>query len=240
MGLNTISYGSGTPLVFFHGWGFDHSIWCTSASRLREDYAIHLLDLPGFGTSSRMSWIDFKQALLPRLPEKFVLVGWSMGGLFATRLALEAPEKIVHLVNVCSSPRFIKDDKWPGVSKVKFEKFLQTMLNKPQTVLQQFVDFQLQNTAYRYCIQSPPSFKSLKKGLQVLGDWDLRKPLQNFTRPTSYLFGKLDAIVDPKTLTVMQEHYPQFNYYQFETAAHIPFLSHPDEFISRLQFLMEQ
>ena len=61
---------------------------------------------------------------LEGLPEKaieaedeVVLVGWSMGGSAALRLAVSYPEKIKGLVLVAATARMMKDDGWAGMSE---------------------------------------------------------------------------------------------------------------------------
>ena len=61
---------------------------------------------------------------LEGLPEKaveaedeVVLVGWSMGGSAALRLAVAYPEKIKGLVLVAATARMMKDDGWAGMSE---------------------------------------------------------------------------------------------------------------------------
>ena len=61
---------------------------------------------------------------LEGLPEKavaaedeVVLVGWSMGGSSALRLAVAYPEKIKGLVLVAATARMMKDDGWAGMSE---------------------------------------------------------------------------------------------------------------------------
>lgn len=124
MKINIHSYGKGFPLVFFHGWGFDSQIWLPLVSKLSMDYQLILVDLPGFGHSSIMDWDSFKELLMAQLPHQFALIGWSMGGLYAMRLAVEEPGRVDYLVNVTSSPRFLNSDLWPGVSLDVFKRFI--------------------------------------------------------------------------------------------------------------------
>ena len=71
-------------------------------------------------------------------------------------------------------------------------------------------------------------------------DWDLREQLSNLTVPTHYLFGRLDSIVPAKTMTAMQTMYPEFAYYLFPRAAHVPFLSHPKIFLDYLNVFLTE
>lgn len=230
--------GKGEPLVFFHGWGFDHKIWLQLAHAIGNQYQLYLVDLPGFGLSPLMSWDVFKRNLLQQLPSSFSLVGWSMGGLFATRLAIEEPTRLKQLITISSSPRFIKDVGWPGVDKTVFEGFFTNLTSDPQQVISEFVQLQLKNQSYQYHNQQMPSPLSLQTGLRILADWDLREPLRYFDKPACFIFGRLDAITPRTTMAVMQKSYPQFEYLMFTKAAHMPFLSHQDEFITVLGRLL--
>lgn len=235
MNLHIEKRGRGRPLVLFHGWGFDSQIWLTLAAAIENRYQLFLVDLPGFGLSSLMDWGLFKQKLLAKLPEEFAIAGWSMGGLVAMRLALEELGRVTHLISIASSPRFIKENQWPGVEKTIFANFLQNLSKDPQTMIDQFVNLQLNGEAKLYQNKHQLKLEALKSGLEILANWDLRSSLANYERPTCFMFGHLDSITPRTTMRVMQKHFPNFDYIMFKRAAHMPFLSHQDEFIRALE-----
>ena len=77
-------------------------------------------DLCAFPRDRVFSYVE----QLEGLPEKaveaedgVVLVGWSMGGSAALRLAVSYPEKIKGLVLVAATARMMKDDGWAGMSE---------------------------------------------------------------------------------------------------------------------------
>ena len=79
----------------------------------------HAWDLCAFPRDRVFSYIE----QLDGLPEKavaaedgVVLVGWSMGGSSALRLAIAFPEKVRGLVLVAATARMMKDDGWAGMS----------------------------------------------------------------------------------------------------------------------------
>ncbi|MFC3907544.1 alpha/beta fold hydrolase [Legionella dresdenensis] len=235
MNLSIKTLGNGKPLVFFHGWGFDHSIWLPLAEAIKDKFSVYLVDLPGFGQSSTMEWGDFKTMLLDRLPEKFSLVGWSMGGLYATRFALEESERVSHLINVASSPCFLKNDDWPGVERRMFENFYANLVSNPEAAAVEFVNLQLQNQIYQNTVHFLPSSEALKNGLKALAEWDLRDLLKHYQKPVSYVFGRLDSITPRATMLAMKKLFPSFDYALFRRAAHLPFLSHQNEFIEHIE-----
>ena len=217
--------GQGNPLVLFHGWGFDSRIWYGLLPYLSSRYRLYLVDLPGFGLTPMMSWDSFQSSLLSQLPSTFAILGWSMGGLFATKMAIEQAPRITHLINVSSSPHFIKQKQWPGIDRKTFEMFYQALSDNPDEVLQTFIA--LQGGEYVSREGDVPIPSGLSFGLDVLLGWDLRTSLQHCVLPVLYIFGRQDAIVPYRLMTVMQTIYPLFHYQLFSQSAHAPFLSEP-------------
>lgn len=232
---NIITLGQGPALVFFHGFGFSHSIWLELANVLKTRYTLFLVDLPGFGDTPLMDWDAFKSELLEALPPRFALIGWSMGGLFATRLAIEESFRVSHLFNIATSPQFIKEHDWPGIEKPILDEFLASMIATPVKTLEQFIRLQLLNHSGPIPLVLAPNTEGLTTGLNVLATWDLRPFLAELSMPVCYVFGRLDSIVSSKTMTVMQKYYPHMQYLLLAKSAHAPFLSHQDEFVNALE-----
>lgn len=219
-----------TPaLVLFHGWGFDSTIWHMLTPYLTK-YDLYLVDLPGFGGTPCMSWSDFKRALLLQLPQQFALLGWSMGGLFATRLACEAPMHVTHLLNVASSPRFTEDTNWPGIQAQVLTMFYNNLINNPEKTINDFIHLQQAPSYHARGV----TIEGLQLGLNVLEQWDLRPMLNDIKARVAYIFGRLDTITSRKVMATMQLQYDNFDYHMISRAAHVPFLSHTNEFITLL------
>ncbi|WP_454780835.1 alpha/beta fold hydrolase [Legionella sp. WA2022007384] len=237
MNINIHSYGKGYPLVFFHGWGFDSQIWSPLIPKLLMDYQLILVDLPGFGHSSIMDWDLFKTLLLNQLPETFALIGWSMGGLYAMRLATEEPDRVDYLINVTSSPRFLNGEQWSGVSPEIFKKFYERLSKEPHGTLKEFLELNglTSDGESQHLPNKLPSQEGLESGLKSLETWDLREQLKQFSKPTCFIFGRLDPIVPIKTMSSMQLIYPDGHFVLFKKAAHMPFLTHADLFIDEVR-----
>ncbi|WP_237757983.1 alpha/beta fold hydrolase [Legionella oakridgensis] len=231
--------GQGLPLVLFHGWGFDYTIWSSLLPELMIHHQVYLVDLPGFGLTPLMDWNDFKALLLKQLPAHFAVAGWSLGGLFATRLAIEESSRITHLLNIASSPYFVKEDQWPGVEGKILTAFYRMLERDPQKSLTQFIALQLQGQTAGDLVPKHSSLPGLRTGLDILIDWDLRQALHQLGIPVGYLFGRLDAIIPFKTLMVMKDRYPEFNYYLFSKSAHVPFLSEQENFLATLEDFLQ-
>jgi pimeloyl-[acyl-carrier protein] methyl ester esterase len=235
MNINLLNYGQGIPVVFFHGWGFDHQVWLPLLPHLSQRYQVILVDLPGFGLTPMMDWPLFKQHLLKQVPQEFAVVGWSLGGLYAQRLAIEEPHRIRTLMSITSAPRFIADNSWPAMSKEAFTTFYNNLSLNVEQTLNDFISLQLNKTQQLLTLGRPPSQAGLEAGLNILDTWDLRHELHGFTKPACFMFGRLDPIMPIKVMEAMQTIYPHFDYIFFRRSAHMPFLSDMDVFIEEFQ-----
>ena len=111
-------------LVLLHGWGLNAEVWQNIVPRLSPHFRLHLVDMPGFGRSQgfgALTLADMAQQLLPQLPERAVLLGWSLGGLVASQIALAQPERVTALISVASSPCFTAHEDWPGIKPETLE-----------------------------------------------------------------------------------------------------------------------
>lgn len=225
--------GKGKPLVLLHGWGFDSQIWQPVLQDLERDFRLYRIDLPGFGKSALMDWTDFKKQILATLPEHFALAGWSLGGLFAMRLASEAPERVSHLMGIATSPCFVEEETWAGIKMSVLEGFHASLARDPEETLLHFQ--RLQKYTPFYIPENKASREALAQGLSMLQDWDLRLPLDHFKNPAAFIFGRLDAITPFAVLEAMLKRYPHFQYALFRKSAHMPFLSETPLFLQTLR-----
>ena len=106
--LNIESKGQGIDIVMLHGWGMNHAVFSPLFEKL-SNYRVHYVDLPGFGHSDAIdgeleAWC---QHLIEQLPDNSIWLGWSLGGLIASKIALLYPTKVKALITVASSPCFL-------------------------------------------------------------------------------------------------------------------------------------
>jgi 2-succinyl-6-hydroxy-2,4-cyclohexadiene-1-carboxylate synthase len=96
-------------IVLLHGFGGTRRAWDLVLGHLpMERYRPLALDLPGHGTlpdaARPITFDSCVQSVLDRSPrERFVLVGYSMGGRIALHVALAAAERIERLVLVSTT-----------------------------------------------------------------------------------------------------------------------------------------
>lgn len=91
--------GSGIPVIFLHGFPFDHTIWEPLLPLLEQDARLILPDLRGFGRSPvtdeiytmRLLAEDIYQLINKLKIDKAILVGHSMGGYVSLAFAHAYP-----------------------------------------------------------------------------------------------------------------------------------------------------
>ncbi|MGC3986518.1 MAG: alpha/beta hydrolase [Pseudorhodoferax sp.] len=96
------------PLLLVHGFTDDGTNWPDAVERWRADWDIHAVDLRGHGRSPRFTpenvadgrtlWVEDVRAVAASLDRPPVVVGHSLGGFVALRLAERAPELVRALV----------------------------------------------------------------------------------------------------------------------------------------------
>lgn len=102
------------PVLFLHGFMGSHADWLPFVTGLHRQHRCIVPDLPGHGrtTGSRApgsysveaTVTNLRLLLREKAIARCVLVGYSMGGRIALRLAVEYPELISRLVLLSSSP----------------------------------------------------------------------------------------------------------------------------------------
>ncbi len=125
--LQVLSWSdTGVPLILLHGFGNDAHIWDDFAPAVAPYYRTLAFDLRGHGDSSRDPALRYDHesmasdviAVTEKLNlNRFVLVGHSMGGRVAMRVAGRLPERLAGLVIVDVGPEL--DAR--GVSRIRGE-----------------------------------------------------------------------------------------------------------------------
>jgi pimeloyl-ACP methyl ester carboxylesterase len=102
--------GSGQPLVLVHGLSGSSRWWQKNTAALAERFRVYTIDLIGFGGSRRSGRFVLDEAAARLVDwmdevglERAHLVGHSMGGLIAVKLALDAPERLCRLILVSAT-----------------------------------------------------------------------------------------------------------------------------------------
>ncbi|HHQ4049851.1 pimeloyl-ACP methyl ester esterase BioH [Citrobacter sp. S-77] len=246
--------GSGNcHLVLLHGWGLNAEVWHCISEELSSHFTLHLVDLPGFGRSQgfgAMPLEEMAERVLQQAPEKAIWLGWSLGGLVASQVALTHPARVQALVTVASSPCFSARDEWPGIKPDVLAGFQQQLSEDFQRTVERFLALQTMGTETarqdartlkKTVLALPmPEVAVLNGGLEILKTVDLRESLCALRMPFLRLYGYLDGLVPRKVVPRLDALWPESESLVFAKAAHAPFISHPGEFCAALMALKQR
>ncbi|WP_246029079.1 pimeloyl-ACP methyl ester esterase BioH [Parashewanella tropica] len=220
----------------------NHAVFSPLFERL-EGYRVHYVDLPGFGHSAPISgnldaWVDH---LMEHLPDDSIWLGWSLGGLVATQLALTYPNKVKGLITVASSPCFLSklDENWLGMDPKVLSLFSEQLQSDIKKTVERFLAIQamgsktakqeIKQLKHDVLTQPLPDQQALAQGLSFLQQNDLRKDISNINLPWLRIWGRLDSLV-PKTIIETLPATPNTSDVLMHECAHAPFFSHTEEF----------
>ncbi|AOM41904.1 pimeloyl-ACP methyl ester esterase BioH [Xenorhabdus hominickii] len=234
-------------LVMLHGWGLNSEVWRSVETRLASHFRLHLVDLPGYGRSQSyqaMSLAEMADIVWQQAPENALWLGWSLGGLVASRVALDHPEQVAGLVTVASSPKFSADDDWSGIKPEILSTFENQLRADFQKTVERFLALQTLGTDSArqdarilksvILSQPMPTVDVLNAGLEILRTDDLRAELSQLRLPFLRIYGYLDGLVPRRIATRLDSEWPHSHSVIMRHAAHAPFISHPDEFVEVL------
>lgn len=238
--------GTGPNLALIHGWGLHGGIWNTLLPQLEKKFTIYNIDLPGFGRSAvhdGLYNLDYLvESVAVVIPDSCYLLGWSLGGLVATGLALKRPNCIKKLITVASNPSFVADEQWQyGMQANALKSFMKDLEQDYEGTVLRFLGVQTMGSATQkedlkqlkasVFTHGQPAPKALRGGLQILYETNLIDQLKQLTMPLLGLYGRFDSLVPAKVASDVTQHLPKSEVIIYRQSAHAPFLSARDAFI---------
>lgn len=239
--------GEGPDVILIHGWGMNGAVWENTVRALKSHYRLHVVDLPGYGRSQSQeatSLADISSLLLEHAPPRATWVGWSLGGLVATDMALRYPHHVGKLVTVSSSPKFAASQDWKGIRPDVLDNFMVQLTENFELTIARFMALQSMGcpTARQDAIQlkqmilsqPTPTKQALLAGLTLLAEVDLRAQLDQIQVPFLRLYGRLDGLVPVQIAKELDDKVPTSIHFVFRQSSHAPFITESDAFCQRL------
>ena len=249
MKLHVEREGRGPDLVLLHGWGLHGGAWRGVRDRLAQRFALHVVDLPGHGRSAHVPVDEFVAAVArvaEVVPREAFLCGWSLGGLFAQRLAAGGDTRGVALV--ATTPCFTTRGDWPHAMKpATLAAFARGLHENRDRTLRDFVHLNALHGAHereavralaRELATGPAPLAALERSLAWLRDVDLRPQAPSLNVPAVVVHGERDALAPIEAGRWLAAHLPRARLVALEDAAHLPFFTHREAFVAALESLL--
>jgi pimeloyl-[acyl-carrier protein] methyl ester esterase len=235
--------GHGPDLVLVHGWAMHGGIFAPLTEYLAGRFRVHLVDLPGHGHSRDFTAGDLHpptlaKAIVAATPPS-VWLGWSLGGLVALRAALDHSDRVLGLVEIAASPRFVRGDDWAhAVPATMFREFGDALIARFRPAIERFLALETLGSAHaqdelralrqHVYERGEPLEAALHEGLALLDGCDYRDDLRTLDMPNLWIAGRRDRIVPPAAMRWAAAQSLRGNYLEL-AAGHAPFLSHAVE-----------
>lgn len=262
-----LTAGEGPPLVLLHALGESALDWQWVLPTLARTHRVYAVDLPGFGYSAKPS-AEYSPAFFERFVGAYLdaldlgptaLVGNSLGGLIALRLALSEPTQVTALGLIDSAglgrgvAYALRLPTLPGYGeaavvwgKTPFGAAQRTWLRvpllfaSPERVPAEWLEEQ-------YWLTQLPAFTeatmaALRAQVDLRGQREvLVDQLPHLEIPTLIIWGKRDRVFPysqgQKAVSLLQQGFFEL----IPDCGHLPHVEQPDRFVAVLsQFLDEQ
>ena len=246
--------GQGSPLLLLHGWGIGGNVWENIQCRLKNFCRASWVDIPGYGRTPNhlkhhYTLESLAQALHPLLDGPTTVLGWSLGGMIATQLALMYPHKVSKLILTATSPQFFTSTDWNHAMEAKtLDTFGSDLKHAYRETVMQFLAIQalgsdrareeirvLKQKVFR---DGEPSYNALEEALNLLQTQNLRPMLADIHCPTLIIAGEKDRLAPVAAAQAMHALIPRSRLHTIKGTSHAPFLSHPDEFVGTIKDFM--
>ncbi len=225
-------------LVIVNGWAMPGSVWSEWIDRLGFQGPVRLLNLDA--VRSEDEWLRYLEREV-RHPS--LIVGWSLGGQLALSFAHHYPERVLGLLLLTSTPKFVQSEDWQDAQPLNMLENMQRLVSLGSNgLIRRFAMLQTVGTPgaketsrkVEQMIRQNGSTdigatvydkKVLQSGLDLLAQLDLRDALARLAVPTHVVLGAQDQVVrvKPAALTALNA---QVSAACIEGMGHFPFLQY--------------
>lgn len=249
--------GDGPPCLVMHGGlGIDHS-YLAGLDVLGDALRLIYYDHRGNGRSGRppIETLTFAQladdadALRAHLGhERIAVLGHSIGGAIALEYALRHPERVSHLILVCTAPSFDLTD--PAAAERLARKGMTAEMaealahaGENDAALRRYVE--LAGPLYFHAFDESRyrqmnggvvyNAGAMVRGFEIAAGWEVLPRLAALRAPTLLVAGGGDAITPPDASETLRRHIPDAELVVLRRSGHFPWIEQPQEFAAAIK-----
>ena len=245
--------GTGHPLVLLHGSGPGASGWSNFSGNiagLSRHFRVLAVDMPGWGASDpcTIDHLDHGKAALQFMDtlgiEKAAVVGNSMGGINALRLATEHPDRVSHLITMGAAvnrgPRLFGPGDGPSEGlKILIEAYRNPSADTMRRLVEimcfdkRYADEELCRKRSEAARAQPVHLKNFLDGLAKGGPVPqiaTLEQLMTIKAPSLLIHGRDDRVVHYEHSLVLVSHIPNSRLVLLNRCGHWAMIEHAEEF----------
>ena len=243
MSFAEYSVGDGPNLTLVHGWGFGAAAWQPVVSLLADFFTVHVVDLPGYGATPPASGNTLESladTLAESLPPRAMLCGCSLGAMVCMACAARHPRKVARMVLASGTASFVQREGWTeALPRAQLDQFIDQLEENPVALLKHYSTLMNHGDiharelvrALRLREEIPADASTLRAGLELLGEVDLRRLATEVLQPTLLVHGSADAVMPSAAAQRLARLLYEGSVDIFEGSAHAPFASDPARFV---------
>ena len=244
------------PVLLVHGLGQNgFTDWLPVLPELARHYHVIAVDLPGYGYSSaplgKYSPKNYarvlQQVLARHTRQPAIVVGHSMGGAIALRLASEYPATtsrlvLVDVAGILQRTAFVKHSATDPVPIEGLPDVLKEPVARIKDLGRAAVErvFGLPSDPTRVLRQSDLAWELILRNRTnvnaalALVDEDFSAAIYTLRQPTQLIWGEADAIAPLRTGQVLERRLPDAQLNTMAGVGHTPMETAPDHFLALL------
>ena len=255
-GISVYLYGdrSNQPVVFIHGFPYDHTLWDEVIAALGDRYYCISYDIRGFGSSAvgtgqytMEQYVEDLEQLISVLElEDTILCGFSMGGYIALRAHEREKTKYKALLLANTTTTSDNDEgklkraaAIKGIDEEGAAPFLESFFSVAFTDAYREKEAQKLEELKRKILRFSPT--GIKGGLlAMLGRTDTTQSLGAAEIPVLLISGEEDRIISPDQMRKMAEGIKNSTLVSLEHCGHMSMAENPQGFIAALESFLRQ
>lgn len=231
------------PIVFIHGFPFDHYMWNTQVERFSDSHYCLTYDVRGLGSSAvgdgqftMESFVDDLENIMDNLSlDKPILCGLSMGGYISLRAVERMQDKLGGLI-LCDTKSLADTNE----GKINRARGIKQINDKgPDTFVEQFISNcfgdkfkQNKKSEYDTIVNRAKTYDAVGlKGclLAMAGRTDTTFYLPKVSIPTLAICGEEDDLTPPEVMKSMSEKIRNSTFATIKGAGHLSPVEEPQE-----------
>jgi 3-oxoadipate enol-lactonase len=235
--VHSIDQGNsnGIPLIFIHGFPFNHTLWLPQLEALPETVHAVAYDIRGHGASGLGDgpstvefFVDDLIALFDQyaLPQAIVC-GLSMGGYIAQRFYERYPERVQGMI-LCDT----KSEADTDTEKIKRSESIRTIRqNGVPAFAEPFLKFVFSQNSFQHHPEWVETIRRMilsnspdgicSTALALAARTDTTQSLASITVPTLVMTGEDDLGAPPRAMKTLADQIPNAEFHLIPQAAHL-------------------
>ena len=243
--------GAGIPIFFLHGMSGESSSWVYQLEGLKDQYRIIAWDAPGYAQSTAIDCdiatlaetaFDFLQSIGASNP---ILVGHSMGGVIAGKMAIDRPEKIKALVLSCTHwgwgitpgepliSRYTK--RLDELNTMNLEDYAKLRASK---MISPNIDEDI--SIYLGELSKSVSSEAIKYVGRANQEANNLDGLSKLNIPTFILIGEIDKVIKADKTEILAANMPCAKQIFMKNVGHAPYVEDPESYNSIIQSIAKE